>query len=420
LQLHPDPLGCSPQHCSPRDGSRLEAFPHALTHGAAWLEGEARRDYLLVGGGLQNALIALAVLDRCPDTRLTLIEREAQLGGNHTWGFHAQDVPAAARHIMEPLVVKRWPAHDVVFPAHRRRVPDEYAVLTSERLHRAVTDRVNAAPHAQILTADVVELDQSSVRLADGRRLRAQRVIDARGPSHGSFRAVAGYQKFLGLELRLALGTAPDIPLLMDASVEQHDGFRFVYLLPWAVDRVLIEDTYYSSDARLDVDVLRERILVYAAHAGLRVRGVLREEQGVLPIPSALRFDASSEAPLRAGYAGGLFHPTTGYSLPVALRFALLIAAQPAGAALGAEYARWISEHRRQVRFCLWLNRLLFGAFHPARRYHVLERFYGLPLDTIRRFYALETTPADRARILCGQPPRGFSLWRLLRRETSS
>ena len=54
---------------------------------------------------------------------------------------------------------------------------------------------------------------------------------------------------------------------------------------------------------------------------------------------------------------------------------------------------------------------MLFGAFRPEDRYHVLERFYGLPVATIRRFYALTLTRADRVRILCGRPPRGFS-WR--------
>jgi lycopene beta-cyclase len=57
---------------------------------------------------------------------------------------------------------------------------------------------------------------------------------------------------------------------------------------------------------------------------------------------------------------------------------------------------------------------MLFGAFAPQERYHVLERFYRLPESTIRRFYALETLAMDRARILCGRPPRGFSLRRLL------
>jgi lycopene beta-cyclase len=115
-----------------------------------------------------------------------------------------------------------------------------------------------------------------------------------------------------------------------------------------------------------------------------------------------------------AGYAGGLFHPTTGYSLPVALRFALLLAGAAPRAIPGATLEAWLTGHRRQVRFCLLLNRMMFGAFAPEERYHVLERFYRLPEGTIRRFYALDMNALDRARIVCGRPPHGFSLARWL------
>jgi len=54
-------------------------------------------DYLLVGGGLQSALIALALLQREPTPSIAVVEREPLLGGNHTWCFHAADVPATAR-----------------------------------------------------------------------------------------------------------------------------------------------------------------------------------------------------------------------------------------------------------------------------------------------------------------------------------
>jgi lycopene beta-cyclase len=56
------------------------------------------------------------------------------------------------------------------------------------------------------------------------------------------------------------------------------------------------------------------------------------------------------------------------------------------------------------------LNRLFFRAVTPAERWRILSRFYRLPRQTIERFYALETTPGDRARLLCGRPPRGLSL----------
>ena len=44
----------------------------------------------------------------------------------------------------------------------------------------------------------------------------------------------------------------------------------------------------------------------------------------------------------------------------------------------------------------------------------VLSRFYGLPEPLIERFYAQSSSLTDRARILLGRPPRGFSLRRAL------
>jgi lycopene beta-cyclase len=365
----------------------------------------------LVGGGLQNALIALALLERRPATKLTLVEREARLGGNHTWCFHDGDVSPAGRSLLEPLVVRRWLAYEVAFPGHRRRVPGGYAALTSERLDAVVGAALRAAPNARLLIGSAREIGPDHVTLEDGRTLQGRLVVDARGPERAAFTA-HGYQKFLGLELALARGGAPEVPCLMDATVEQIDGFRFMYVLPWSSDRVLVEDTYYSDAPDLDAASLRARVLDYAERAELAVSAVLREERGVLPIPTRLDPEGGV-APLRAGYGGGLFHPTTGYSLPVAVRLALFLADRPVEAVASA-YADWLGLHRRQARFCLQLNRLLFSAFAPEQRRSVLERFYRLPEGTIRRFYALETSALDRARIVCGRPPRGFSLRRLI------
>ena len=65
-------------------------------------------ELVLVGGGLQNGLIALASLARNPARRIALVEAGETLGGNHTWSLHAQDVPAAARAFVEPLLVAHF------------------------------------------------------------------------------------------------------------------------------------------------------------------------------------------------------------------------------------------------------------------------------------------------------------------------
>jgi lycopene beta-cyclase len=368
-------------------------------------------DYALVGGGLQNALIALALADREPAPRIALVERGERLGGNHTWCFHEDDVPHGALRIVAPLVASTWPGHEVRFPTMRRRLAGTYSVIPSSRLDEVVRGRIARLPGSQLylgrearaLGADRVELD--------GETIAARVVIDARGPEAGAAPRGAGFQKFVGVEIELGRPHRLAEPVLMDATVPQLDGYRFVYVLPLAPTRALVEDTYFSDSPALDRGALRERALAYARAAGMEPTQVVREEAGVLPMPWRTTGAPRPErSPLVAGYQGGWFHPATGYSLPVAVRLAELVGRLPAASLFGRELAALAERVRRQAQFFCQLNRLLFRWFAPGERWQVLARFYQLPEPTIRRFYALDLSALDRARILVGRPPRGLSL----------
>ena len=379
------------------------------------MEARAHFDLALVGGGLQNALILLASLHHWPERRILLVERDTQLGGNHTWSFHTAAVAEDDWAFIEPLVAARWPRHRVIFPEHERVLEQPYASILSDRLDEVVRERFADHPRCQLVTGVAAdEIGAHEVGLADGRRFSADLVVDARGPDRLQLSGAAGYQKFLGLELRLEEPSPITEPWLMDVRVPQTDGFRFFYVLPFDERHVLVEDTYYSDSPKLDRDHLREEIFAYCREHGLVSADVAREEAGVLPIPVEGVAATSTRGPLVAGYQGGWFHATTGYSFPIALRLARHIATRIPGTAFDADYRRLAREHQRQTRFCLLLNRMMFRAFRPEDRYSPLSRFYRLPEATILRFYGLATTALDRARVVVGRPPRGFSLSRLV------
>lgn len=359
-------------------------------------------------------LIALAVLARHPDARLLLLERESEPLGNHTWCFHQGDVPSSALALLEAAIAARWSAYDVCFPDHERRVAEQYSMLTSSSL-RAVLARVLAtSPNAALITeVSVTSTAAHTVKLQDGRTFEGRLVIDARGPGHMPA-GRCGYQKFVGLEVETKTRTNLTCPVLMDARVEQTDGLRFFYLLPLSERRLLIEDTYFSDSSALDVPVITRAIEAYARDKGIEIAEVTRTERGVLPLP--LRSPSfEPQSPFVAGYAGGFFHPTTGYSLPVALRLALHVA-EHFDDPFGNRYAPLLRRHAARFRFAAFLNRLLFTAFEPQDRWHAMSRFYRLPVEVIRRFYALETGMADHVRIVCGRPPSGISVGTLLER----
>ncbi|MGD8862299.1 MAG: lycopene beta-cyclase CrtY [Myxococcales bacterium] len=369
-------------------------------------------DLLLVGGGLANGLIALAALARDPGLSVAIVERGERLGGNHTWCLHPEDAPAAARGFLQPLLVHRWQGYEVRFPGLKRELTGEYAAVTSERFDAVVRDAMSKSDGSRLLLGrSATTVDAQRVELDDGTELRGRLVVDARGPDPQATLGRAGYQKFLGLELEMTAPHGATRPLLMDATVEQTDGFRFMYVLPLSPTRLLVEDTTFSRSPELDESACRDAALRYGAHYG-GVREVVRDERGVLPM--TFRSDdpphAEKAPPLLAGYRGGFCHPATGYSFPVALRLALHVADRGPDAAVGPALSRLRREHRSQARYAEHLNWLLFHCFEPKDMWNVFERFYRLPEPLVHRFYAMNMTRTDRARILMGKPPRGISL----------
>lgn len=363
-------------------------------------------DIILVGGGLANGLIAWRLRLTRPELRILLIERDAQLGGNHTWSFHDSDLTDAQRAWIAPLVSSHWPRYDVVFPQHARTVEGGYASIASGDFARVIGQALGDALR---LDTPIQELTPTSVRLADGVVLQARAVIDGRGMRPSGHLAL-GYQTFLGQEVRLAAPHGLTAPIIMDASVEQQGGYRFVYVLPFGPDRVLIEDTHYVDTSAWEPERLRANINAYAAARGWRIAELLREEHGSLPIVLAgevERFWSDLHGQPCSGLRAGLFHPTTGYSLPHAVRLAERIAALAtfdATTLFAAIRGDALREWRGQ-RFFRLLNRMLFLAGEADHRWRVMRRFYHLPAPLIARFYAGRLTLADQARLVSGKPP---------------
>lgn len=376
----------------------------------------AMDDVLLVGGGLQAGLCALAVLHAQPEASVTIIEAGERLGGNHTWSFHSSDVPPEAAAWMAPLTQVAWSGYDVFFPDHTRTLSGGYASLTGEHLHAIVSDRIAKAPHGQLLLGQRVKgVDGRGATLEDGRRLEAHLVIDCRGPASAPLTLgwQGGWQKFVGIEVELAAPHGLTRPILMDARVEQRDGFRFLYVLPLSPSRLLVEDTVFSDDEQLDVPALKGGAEAYCVQNGWSIQETLRVEQGSLPMP--VTPVAVSRGPaLAGGYAGGWFHPGTGYSTPIALRLACFVASREATEVVGAELTALANQIEHQQRYALLLNELLFIHCDPDLRGEVFSRFYRQPEGLISRYYALQTDRADRIRALIGRPPKGVSIARAL------
>ena len=382
------------------------------------------REYetVIVGGGLQGCLLVHAIAHHRPDARVLLVERGSDLCGNHTWSFHESDIPQHARVWFDPLVAHRWPGYLVRFPGLSRRVGIPYATISSDGLREATrrlaieAERQAGQGALEIRSGEVCEIvSPTCVRLGDGSPVEAATVIDCRGRAASpGLPQGAGYQSFIGHEFRVGRPWPAAEPTVMDVREDQACGFEFLYELPFGPDRVLLEYTGFGNEPACDEARAESLIAARLAEAGVDATERVRTERGCLPMPYA----APGQPPalsVAGGYAGGWYHAATGYSMPLAVRFADIVA-RAAPERIADDLAAAAAGDSLRRGFSRFLNRLLFCLVTPRDRWKIFRRFYRvLSEERIARFYAHRFTISDAARIVIGRPPSGLAPLRFAR-----
>ena len=370
---------------------------------------------IIVGAGLSGLLTAWRCLDVNPDLSIEIIEASDRIAGDHTWSFNLTDVAEDLRDWVNPFIAYRWDSYDVKFPKRQRTLDITYCTGNSDTLRGCVQPHIESGRLKLRLETLVETLGADHVVLKGGEKLGAKCVLDARGfePNDDVF---LGYQKFVGHVIKTQTPHGLKRPIIMDATVEQLGGYRFVYCLPYSDTELLVEDTYYTDGPDLRSQEVDARIKEYITdRLSVDQYEVVRREKGVLPITLAVNAEYPANRKIivvndsqKIGIRGGFYHAITGYSFPEALNMANEIAYEAWDEdleILPGFLAVMQNSHHESERFLRLLNRMLFRAAKPTERYSVLQRFYGLNQGLIERFYAGQLTWRDKARILIGKPP---------------
>ena len=361
------------------------------------MAGRKRDGLLIAGGGLSGCLAALAMATKRPDVPILLVEEGERFGGNQTWSFFDTDVEDEDRWLVEPLTAHRWPGYYVAFPGNSRKFRTGYNSIRSDELDAHV--RAVLRPEQYRLGTRIAAVREREIVLTDGETIKADGAIDARGAANLSMLEL-GWRKFVGRDYLFERPHGLDQPVVIDATVAQDGGYRFVSCLPLDELRMHVEDHDYSTSQDLDPGAVGARLDAYVAKRRWAPGAVVREESGALPVPiggdieAFLRIGGARVAKL--GLRGGLFHPTTGHALPDAVRTAAMLAQQASfdGAALHDLFAGHSLKLWKQRGFYRVFNTGLLRDAPTA-----MERLYRLQGSLIDRFFAGKSTALDRIRI---------------------
>ncbi|NDI46719.1 lycopene cyclase family protein [Goekera deserti] len=236
----------------------------------------------------------------------------------HTYGLWADEFAAVA-----PALGLDAGAAATVYPATvvrtraggEQRLPRAYARLRNEVVHAALLEQVPRRVRGR-----VTGLTDTAVTLADGSRVEAGVVLDARGSGPGR-----AQQRAWG---EVVEAPVPDLvpaggALFMDLAVLAEAGAppAFLYGFDLGDGSTLLEATSLAARPPVPLPDLRRRLHRLLDHRGLRPVGP--------PEKVAIALDAAARRGpgVPIGAAAGLVHPATGYSVASSLRLAPRLAA---------------------------------------------------------------------------------------------
>ncbi|MGZ3691856.1 MAG: lycopene cyclase family protein, partial [Pseudobdellovibrio sp.] len=329
----------------------------------------------------------------------------------------------AQLNFLKKLNLFSWSQHSVFFKNSRHISDNPYHSLAGINLENFLLKQLQPS---QILLDAKSQIDSvnKKINLPEG-SVGYDLLIDARGAVYPASQ-IAGYQKFVGLEIDFSGAHGLKNPILIDAQVPQTDGFRFFYCLPLSETRMLIEDTRYSTVPQVNESEYIEQIKLYAERKFSNHFKIERTETGILPLTKSKTDLVSDRNLITVGTRAGLFHPVTGYSIPFAVKTSDFIAQQlqKNSAGISEAYYQFHSDIQKQLSLFFKLNFVMFSVASDEERIKLFEHCYTRPDFIVRRFYQGRMSIFEKFLFFIAKPPVSVSklikLWYNKRHEKAA
>lgn len=369
-------------------------------------------DLLILGSGIVPKIIAYRMNELHPELRITLLDKNPNKPVHRAWSFFRTDLRPEQVEWVRPLVSESWEGYDVVFPKLNRTIWNPYYCIGSQDVFPKFEARFKNSNVHVYPGLEIESLHSQGVSLRGGKTIHARWVLDSRDCEDEITRNAVGYQKITAMTFRLKRLHGLRHPILMDARLDQKDGYRYSLCLPLNERVILLEDICWSESSFLDLSNAESQIQDQILRNWGEVEEVLGRDQRLLAVPDGHE-EMVPEMFARVfavGRAGGFFHSSTGNEFPDAVRLADQLARHPdILAELDAEMTKYSQKHRERNRFFHLFNRMLFKACNPEHRFKVFERLYSLDEEIIARFFAARLKRLDEVRILSSRPPVSVS-----------
>lgn len=335
---------------------------------------------IILGGGTWGSLLAYRLKTALPSVPFKLYSENSLLGPAESLTFLESDVGAC--QWLHPFVSQSWKEHQI-------------STLSFDRWHQGKIHYISQNKFNDVmmksLSGSVFHDPSLSLELAQE---MGSFVIDTRTQCHYRKK---GFKKYLGLEVELTSEHHLIAPVIFDNVVDKKECSRYISYYPTGTRTLFIKDHCYSVNESSELDKMRNDLLVLLKERNWKISRVLKVENEMSTIPLTTPVMQQQN---RVINLSGIFHGTTGSSLPQAVR--LIDQLVQTSFRLG-EVKEVVKSFKKQEEkyqdFFRHLNHQILVDKNPE----VFEAIFCQPQKTIERFYRGNLSLMDRSRVSVGK-----------------
>lgn len=316
---------------------------------------QQRYDIIVLGAGCAGLSLVMRLLQN-PDTQhktILLIDKEPKQQNDRTWCFWEK-----GEGFFESLITMQWAQLDFysgTYCGQLDMAPYRYKMIRGIDFYNHCFAVIQQWPNVTVLYDEVLQYDAQTVQLAKGQVNCAGALVFSSLYTPPPQKTGRYYllQHFKGWMVQTE---QPHFDVqratLMDFRVSQAQGASFVYVMPLAPNRALVEYTLFTESLLQPQDydaTLKDYIDQYL---NIKAYTVTEQEFGVIPMTSA-PIPAMANGVYHIGTAGGQTKASSGYTFQFIQKQAAAIVANIAAGK--APFAN----RKTHRRFQLYDNTLL-------------------------------------------------------------
>ncbi len=367
-------------------------------------------NYIIAGAGAAGLSLLMRLMQhKAFDSKsILVVDRDAKNKNDHTWCFWEKQ-PG----LFEPVVHHKWQQVHFFSNDYSALIdlsPYYYKMIRSIDFYNYVLNEAKKHPNVTFRYGNVQSAESEGDKglvILDGKHYTAEYVFNSilfAKPlvTSGKYYLLQHFKGFV-IETPYAAFN-PSQATLMDFRVNQQYGTTFVYVLPVAENRALVEYTLFTKQLLKDADYTAALKQYIANYLNISDYVVVEQEFGIIPMTN-IKFAKHEGRVINMGTAGGQTKGSSGYTYQFIQKHSEKIVS----ALLKYGYPK-IEKHLVDERFRIYDSTLLNVLSNnkiPGDKIFS-DLFKKSPVERVLRFLDNETTFIEEINIMGTMPKSIF------------